>query len=135
MNVKVSRREKSQTGRVTVNKQPAGKLRPPRERTDLIDAQRAMAAASEYCLFHYPTMVTGGIPRRLSLPDSELWIVPVVLTHPDYGVVGEAGVVAIDARTAKVIVSTPRSEVVAGGQRLREAKRSDLEAAFLQART
>ena len=65
----------------------------------------------------------------------ELWIVPILLTSPGYGTGGEVGVVAIDARTGLVVGSTPRSEVVASAKRLREAKRDELETAFLRART
>lgn len=103
----------------------------PRQ-TQRINADRAMLVASEFVLFHYPTLFTGGIPRRLSLQGRDLWIVPIVLTHPEYGVVGDAGIVAIDARTGRVLGSTPRREVVAAGKRLRKAKRDALETAFLQ---
>lgn len=129
MYAKVSRRRKPPTGGEDSKREQTKK------RPRLVDAEHAMIAASEFCLFQYPTMFTGGLPRSLSLPDSELWIVPIVLTHPEHGVVGEAGLVAIDARTGHVIGSTPRNEVVAAGKRLREAKRDDLEAAFLQTRT
>jgi hypothetical protein len=63
-----------------------------------------------------------------------LWIVPIVLTHPDRGSVGEVGVVAVDARTGKVAGSTPRSEVVAAGERLAKGKHVDLHAPAVQAR-
>ena len=98
------------------------------------DAERARLTAIEHCLFHYPTLFTAGVPRRLPLSDSELWIVPIVLTHPERGAVGEVGVVAVDARTGKVAGSTPRAEVVAAGERLVKGKRVDLHAPSIQAR-
>jgi hypothetical protein len=100
-----------------------------------ISADQAMLAANKYILFHYPTMFTGAIPQRLRLPTYEVWVVPIVLTHPDHGVVGEAGLVAVDAFSGQILGSTPRAEVVAAGKRLREAKHYDLETAFLPTRT
>jgi hypothetical protein len=99
-----------------------------------ISADKAMLAANKYILFHYPTMFTGAIARRLKLPTYDVWVVPIVLTHPDHGVIGEAGLVAVDAHSGQVLGSTPRAEVVAAGKRLREAKHYDLETAFLPTR-
>src|ERR1051326_5512193 len=92
-----------------------------------IRADQAMLAANKYLLFHYPTLFTGALPRRLKLPTCDVWVVPIVLTHPDRGIVGETGLVAMDAQTGQVIGSTPRAEVVAAGKRFREAKPEDLE--------
>jgi len=77
-----------------------------------------MAAAGKHILFHYPTMVSVRRPWRLRLADARLWIVPIVLTHPDHGIVG---VVAIDAASGAILGSTPRQEVVRAGKQLREA--------------
>ena len=88
------------------------------------DVERARLAAIEHCLFHYPTLFTAGVPRRLPLSDFTLWIVPVVLTHPDRGTIGEVGVVAVDARTGKVAGSTPRAEVVAASEHLPESPKA-----------
>ena len=106
------------------------KTRPARSLT----AKQAMIAASRYILFHYPTMFTGALPHRLTLKKLNVWAVPIVLTHPDYGNIGEVGVVAINAATGEVLGATSRNDVVAAGKKLREAKPHDLEAAFLSAR-
>ncbi len=100
----------------------------------VLTAEQAMIAANRYILFHYPTMYTGALPRRLTLPNLVAWAVPIVLTHPEHGVVGDVGLVAVDAASGQVVGATPRSEVVATGKKLREAKRYDLEAAFLRPR-
>jgi hypothetical protein len=99
-----------------------------------MSAAAAMVAASKHVLFHYPTMFTVSRPRRLALVDSQLWIVPIVLTHPDHGVLGDAGFVAIDAATGAVLGSTPRREVVHAGKQLREAKSNGRKAAVFPAR-
>jgi hypothetical protein len=100
-----------------------------------ITARRAQLIANEYCLLHYPMMFTGGAPMRLVLKNAEWWIVPIVLTSPGFGIVGEAGVVAIEAGTGEIVGRTDRREVAVAGKRLREGKGDELEAAFLQART
>ena len=99
-----------------------------------LTAEEAMIAANRYILLHYPTMYTGAMPRRLILPRKALWAVPIVLTHPDHGVVGDVGLIAVDAASGRVVGATPRSEIVAAGKKLREAKSYDLEAAFLRSR-
>lgn len=97
-----------------------------------ITAKEARRIAIRHLLFNYPTMVTGTIPHRLELPSAELWIVPMVWTHPDHGIVGEVGSVAVDALTGEVVGTTSRREVVAAGKRLREAKGYALETTVLR---
>jgi hypothetical protein len=99
-----------------------------------LTAKQAMIAANRYILFHYPTMFTGTLPHRLTLKKLNVWTVPIVLTHADHGNIGEVGVVAINAATGEVLGATSRTDVVAAGKKLREAKPNDLEAAFLSAR-
>jgi hypothetical protein len=100
-----------------------------------VSRKAAMIAANEHCLFRYPAAYTGGPARRVVLADATLWIVPVCLTSPGYGVVGDVGMVAVDASSGRVVGSTPRNEVVAAGTRLRKGKCDEIEAAFLRART
>jgi hypothetical protein len=92
-------------------------------------------AANDYIVSHYPIGFLGGTPRRLALGDQELWIVPIVLTSPGYGAVGEVGFVALEAGTYQALGGTPRREVVAAAQCLREEKHDALEAAFHRAGT
>jgi hypothetical protein len=100
-----------------------------------ITAKQAMLSANKFILFHYPTMFTGGLPHRLALPTGDVWIVPLVLTHPDCGIIGEVGSIAVDFFTAEIVGNTARNEAVATGKRLREAKGPALETAFLSTRT
>ncbi len=87
-----------------------------------ITAAAALAAAGKHLLFHYPTMYAARPPRRLALTGAQMWIVPIVLTHPDRGVLGEVGFVAVDAASGAILGSTPRNEVVRAGKRLRGRK-------------
>lgn len=93
-----------------------------------------MIAANKFCLFHYPNMFTGGIPHRLVLPSGKVWVVPIVLTHPDHGIVGQAGSIIMDAITGEILAHTERSEVVAAGKKAREAKGYALRVAVPAAR-
>ena len=87
-----------------------------------ISADNAMLAANKFILFQYPTMFTGGLPHRLPLPTAKLWIVPLVLTHPEHGIVGEIGSIAVDLHTSEILGHTPRAEAVAAALHLKEAK-------------
>jgi hypothetical protein len=100
-----------------------------------IGAEKAQIISNEYCLLNYGTSYVGGIPYRLSLPDGELWIVPVVLTSPGYGIVGEVGMLAVQSATGEVVGATPRDDARAAGTELAREKHHDLDAAFLRART
>lgn len=88
----------------------------------VISAAAALATAGKQILFHYPTMYTVSRPRRVLLADAKMWIVPIVLTDADRGIVGDVGFVAIDAGTGAILGSTPRREVVRAGKQLREEK-------------
>ena len=101
----------------------------------VIDAEQAVVAANRYALRQYPLGVLAGTPRLLSLSKSDVWIVPIILTSPGHGAVGELGVVAVNARIGAVVGATPKEEVIAAGKRLREENRDELEAAFRRART
>jgi hypothetical protein len=98
------------------------------------EVESVQIAANSYCLRHYGVRVSGGVPRRLALQNVKVWIVPACLTSPGYGVVGEVGVVALDAATREVIGATSRDEVQAAAARLKREKRDELDAAFHGAR-
>ena len=83
-----------------------------------IGAVKAQRLAMVYCLFHYPTLYTGGPPKRSPLSDNRAWVVPIILSSPSHGVMGQVGELKIDAYTGEVIAGTDRSEVVAAGSRL-----------------
>ena len=117
-------RRKRNSSRVTTQRRP---------RTTELEGEQT--AANGFIVRHYPIGCLGGAPRWLSLSSADLWIFPVLLTSPGYGVVGEVGLVAIDARTGQVLAGTPRDEVRAAIQRLKQEKHGDLEAAFLRTRT
>ena len=125
--------------RITMQAQPSGTRKKRstssagrREHAGEVEA--VQIAANSYCLAHYGVRVSGGMPRRLALRKVEVWIVPAYLTSPGYGVVGEVGVVAIDAGTREVIGATPSDEVQAAAARLKREKRDEVDAAFHRTR-
>jgi hypothetical protein len=99
-----------------------------------IGSQTAFVIANEYCLRHYAVSYTGGTPCRLALPVGLTWIVPVVFTSAGYGIVGNVGMVVIDAYTREVVGATARGDVLAAGSRLAREKRGELDAAFHRAK-
>jgi hypothetical protein len=127
-------RQKKASHRVA-SQQSSAKQTPVGRRSRTIAAATAQIAANEYCLLHYGTSYVGGIPRQLCLPTVNLWIVPVVLTSPGYGVVGEVGMVAVDRMSGGVVGATPRPEVRAAGTQLAQENRHELDTAFRRART
>src|SRR5262245_13885736 len=87
----------------------------------LVDADQAKLVVAEYCLFHYPTLFTAGVPRSSTWNGTAAWTVPIVLTHPNQGVIGEAGEAIVDARTGHVLASTARVELIAQAKRVQGA--------------
>jgi len=99
-----------------------------------IGSDQAQIAANEYSLLNYAIGYAGAMPRRVSLKNTDVWIVPVVLTSAGYGIVGEVGVILVDAATGKIIGASSRKEVRSAGARLAKEKRAELDAAFHRAR-
>ena len=111
------------------NVPPAGLRRGIKNR----ESEVVLQSANSYIVRHYPFGCLGTKPQRL-LGESDFWIVPVFLTSPGYGPVGEVGLVAIDAKTHEVLGATERQEVNRAIKHLKESKGDELEAAFYRAR-
>jgi hypothetical protein len=93
------------------------------ESAPTIDAETAKLTATEYCLFHFPTLYTAGTPSLASQCDGVRWTVPIVLATPARGLLGQVGELHIDARSGQVIGSTDRSAVIAAGEQLYHRKK------------
>ena len=85
-------------------------------------------------LLHYVIGLLGGTPYHVSLTSGDLWIVPMVLTSPAHGAIGEVGAVGVDVATGTVVGGTPRDEVIAAIKDLREKTHDAIQSSFLQAR-
>ncbi|HEY7326077.1 MAG TPA: hypothetical protein VH592_00450 [Gemmataceae bacterium] len=115
-------------------KQKAGCNEPKADSGGSKAAEAVQIAVHEHCLLHYGTSYVGGEPYRIRLPNVDVWVVPALLTSPGYGVVGNVGMVVVDAATGAVVSATPQEQVRAAGMRLSREKRHELEAAFRRAR-
>jgi len=99
-----------------------------------IDAEAAKRLANRFILENLPDRFCAGIPRFLQFPLRSVWIVPVVLSYPRIGPVGQAGIAAVDTETGSVVGWTPLDEMKKAAETIYERKKSDIEAAFFQAR-
>lgn len=95
----------------------------------LAEADLVKVAAAEYCLFHFPTLYTAGVPRPALDRRRGSWFVPIVVVHPEHGVIGEVGELTVDARAKKVVRSTPTARVLAAGRRLFQENANGFQAA------
>jgi hypothetical protein len=85
---------------------------------DLLDADAVKRCAVEYCLFHYPTLYSAGVPRH----ENGLWLIPIMLEDPEAGISEQVGELCIDARTRQVSRNTSVEQVVAAGRQLYEGR-------------
>lgn len=97
-----------------------------------LTAFEAEAAASLFLFDHLPDRFCPGQPK-LDAPAS-LWRVPVLLSYPFIGPVGEVGEITVSAIEEKIVSYTPIDEMKALAFKIYEERRADIETAFLQAR-
>jgi len=99
-----------------------------------IDIEAAKRLANRFILENLPDRFCAGTPRFLQFPLRSVWIVPVVLSYPQIGPVGQAGIAAVDTETGSVVGWTPLDEMKKAAETIYERKKADIEAAFFQAR-
>ena len=95
-----------------------------------IGSKRAFLIASQFVLAHFRDRFSAGFPTRVVFPTRSIWAAPVVLTYPKLGLVGEVGMVAIDAELGNVVGWTPFEEMESTAKALYEGKKRDIEIAF-----
>ena len=91
-----------------------------------ITALEAEAAASLFLSDHLPDRVTAGDPQL----DAQVgvWRVPVLLTYPIIGLVGEVGEILVSGRTEEILSHTPVDEMLARARALYDQHRDAIEA-------
>lgn len=92
-----------------------------------ISVQAAQARAAEFLSDNDLARFSVGAPRRMVSPLRSVWSVPIDLRYPNYGLVGEVGVVAIDQETGNVVAWTPREEMLATAAELYHDQREPIE--------
>lgn len=95
-----------------------------------VNARQAMIAANQFIVEHLPDRFSAGLPKLVLFPLKPLWLVPVHLTYPGTGVVGEVGMLAVDRDRPVVVGWTPLEEMEALARQLYEENRDEIEIAF-----
>ncbi len=98
--------------------------------TTKIDVEAAKRLTNRFILENLPDRFCAGTPRFLQFPLRSVWIVPVVLSYPRIGPVGQAGITAVDTETGSVVGWTPLDEMKKAAEVIYERKKTDIEAAF-----
>lgn len=102
------------------------------------EGERALLAANRFILQKYPLGVTGHNPKLVWFEWGEqrgpVWVVPLALTSPGHGVVGEVGTVLVSDGAYQVVGFSDVDEVCVTLKRLRGEKQREIETAFLQAK-
>lgn len=97
------------------------------QKTKKIDAKTALKIANKFVLENMRDRFSAGAPKIVLFPTRVIWIVPVVLTYPNVGIVGEVGEVAVDAEIGTIVGWTPIEEMEAIAKELYEGKKSEIE--------
>jgi hypothetical protein len=111
MKTKPSHRAKAEAKQKTVLAEANGAARVNHADEAMAVAQRAAA----YCVLHFPTLWTAGIPRRET--SAAKWVIPIVVRYPT-GDELELGKVSFDGTEFAPL--TPREEMVRLAQGLEQ---------------
>ena len=100
------------------------------EKETKVNLQQVMALANRFILSRLPDRFSAGLPKSVAFPTRRLWVVPVILTYPHIGIVGEVGMVAVDAEQKTVVGWTPFQEMEELATQLYQEKKHEIEIAF-----
>lgn len=95
-----------------------------------LSPMRARAVANRFVLENLPDRFSAGEPRVLTFPVRTVWIIPVELTYPGIGIVGQVGFVAVDGEQETVVGWTPFDVMTSTAQQLYTSHQDAIEAAF-----
>ena len=95
-----------------------------------ITAREALIAANRFLLKTMRDRFTAGLPKQVIFSTRSVWIVPILLTYPQTGVLGEVGMIAVDDQRGTIVGWTPVEEVERLGKELYEEKKGEIEPAF-----
>lgn len=96
-----------------------------------VNAEAAKRLANRFILENLPDRFCAGMPRLLQFPLRSVWAVPVMLSYPRIGPVGQTGIVAVDVETGSVTGWTPLTEMKSAAKAIYEEKKAEIKAAFL----
>jgi hypothetical protein len=100
------------------------------EKETRVNLQQVMALANRFILTKLPDRFSAGLPKSVAFPTRRLWVVPVMLTYPHLGIVGEVGMVAVDAEQETVVGWTPFQEMEELARQLYQEKKHETNHSF-----
>ncbi|MEA3338826.1 MAG: hypothetical protein U9R15_02565 [Chloroflexota bacterium] len=109
------------------------KIAPEHPAQVTLNARQAMTTANQFIVEHLPDRFSAGLPKLMTWKEPQLrsfWLVPVLLTYPEIGVVGEVGVIAVDKDRPAVVGQTPTEEMETWARQIYEENRDEIEFAF-----
>ena len=95
-----------------------------------IGADEATRKAERFLNRHLGHLLAAGTPQRVLFPLRSTWVVPVQLTYPGCGVVGEVGMVVVDETTGEVVAWTSPQEMYQATEQLYQEHKEEIETAF-----
>jgi hypothetical protein len=97
-----------------------------------LTALEAQAAANLFLFEHLPDRFLAIEPTLDT--STQLWRVPVVISYPFIGSIGEVGEILVSAASEEIVSHTSLEEMTSRARNLYEQHRDSIEAAFSQAR-
>jgi hypothetical protein len=96
----------------------------------MVTAEKAITIAQDFIADKLGNLIGVTQPYYITSGLQSVWVAPLVLTSPGYGIVGVVGTVMIDQAFGHVIGWTPLDEIHANVEKLSDEKEAELEAAF-----
>ncbi len=93
-----------------------------------VTAQQAQAAVNHFLSEYLPDRFTANQAQLTATGNA--WEVSVILAYPFIGSLGQVGEVLVSTASEVVVFHTPLEEMKQAGQRLYEAHRDEIQAAF-----
>ncbi|MCB0081152.1 MAG: hypothetical protein KDE50_30325 [Caldilineaceae bacterium] len=95
-----------------------------------ITVDEAVNAVQDFVFNQLGNLIGLGQPLRVASGLQSMWLVPLVLTSPGYGIVGVVGGVMVDMEFGHIVGWTPLDEVRENAAKLTDAHENELESAF-----
>lgn len=86
---------------------------------------QAQAEAFGFLNEHLPDRITTGSPRLDEI--AQVWRVPVVLSYPHLGALGEVGEIVVHPATGEIVAHTPVEQIRVAALALAEQHREQIE--------
>ena len=95
-----------------------------------LSAEAASRIVEDYIADRLGNLALAGAPQRMIFPLRAVWIVPIFLAYPGYGLAGMIGVAAVEDELAGIVGATPVDEMRRAAEQLVAEHGAEIEAAF-----